>query len=59
MELFERAAKRERQLRGRLDGLEGKWTDVLHQNRKLVKEYIEAHQAVRQWEELLALPETF
>ena len=59
MELFERAAKRERELKARLNKLDGSFTDVLHQNRKLVKEYIEAYQALKQWEELLALPETF
>jgi len=38
----------------RLNELEGPWTDVLHKNRDLVKEYIMADNNIRLWEELYA-----
>ena len=58
MELFEKAKREELDLRNRLNRIPGSWTDVLHQNKNLVKRYIEAHRNVSNWHELLALEET-
>jgi len=56
-DVFIEACKVRDELRDRLNSQHGTFTVVLHQHRKLVKDYIKADQAVHVWEEALYLPE--